>query len=283
MKKKIFIFTAIILLIALVLPYAYVEIMTSVHYEETVDLYEKTGWILSDNYHKVFSFSEDSAKVLYSEPDRVSMCEFSKDENGNWVYKNIEPLLFRNKLSSSFSKISEPEKLFYPIYTVKHLIEPEESKENFDYYEQKLKTLAEEEKFSFDVVLAENNIDRTISVYDENSDFVIELFNDYDGYSGYEQAEITYSCKNEFDLDLLVRIQECLMQKTADEKTIGEVLDPNTVLSEAKLVRDMYPDASEIKTKDLLGNGEYLLSYISNGNDKIILISGTTKRDGIGE
>ncbi len=56
MKKKIFIFTGMILLVALVLPYAYVEIMTSVHYEETVDLYEKTGWILSDNYHKVFSF-----------------------------------------------------------------------------------------------------------------------------------------------------------------------------------------------------------------------------------
>lgn len=280
MKKKITLVTVILLLLFSVLPYVYVEIMSAIHYDETVDLYEKTGWISSDNYHKVFSLSQDNAKILYSEPYRVFICEFSKDENGDWQNESIEPVLYRNNLDSSPFNFSIPEKIFYPLYPTKHLIEPEESKINFDLLENELKILAEAEGYIFDVVLDENNVDRTISLSDNNGSFVINLFNDCDGFRGYEQAEICYTCEKDcdFDLTLFFLIQEKTLHKTAYKKNIDEILDPATELSEAKLVRDTYPDASEIKTKDILGNGEYLLSYIDKGSKEILLISGTTKR-----
>lgn len=281
MKKKVVIITILSILLFLSFPYAYVEVMTAVHYKDTINLYEKTGWILSDNYHKVFAFSENNAKVLYSEPYSVSICEFSKDEKGEWQYESLEPVIFRNKLESTPFGISIPEKNIYPLYMTKHLIKPEESKKNFVLYENNLEKLADNKKLSFGVEVDENNIDRTITLSDENVVLTIRLFNDYDGFRGYEQAEICYTCKNgcKFDLDLLMQIQEQLLHKIADEKTVGEVLAPDSVFNEAKLVRDFYPDALEIKSTDILGNGEYLLSYVSTETDEIILISGTTKRN----
>ncbi|MBQ8182474.1 MAG: hypothetical protein IJ025_01060 [Clostridia bacterium] len=280
MKKKIVLIVVMFLVLTLVLPYVYVEIMSAVYYDETVNLYEKTGLISSDNYHKVFWFSQDNAKVLYSEPHRVVICEFSKDENGVWQYENIEPVLFRNNLELLPFNFSIPEKNIYPLYLTKHLIEPEESKENFDLYEKELKILAESENLSFDVMLAENAIDRIILLSDKNNSFVINLFNDYDGSRGYEKAEIFYTCTKgfDFDLNLLVRIQEKILHKIANEKNIAAVFAPDEIFNEAKLVRDIYPDAYEINSMDILGNGEYLLSYIETKNDEIILISGTTKR-----
>ena len=147
-------------------------------------------------------------------------------------------------------------------------------------YEKELKILAESENLSFDVMLAENAIDRIILLSDKNNSFVINLFNDYDGSRGYEKAEIFYTCTKgfDFDLNLLVRIQEKILHKIANEKNIAAVFAPDEIFNEAKLVRDIYPDAYEINSMDILGNGEYLLSYIETKNDEIILISGTTKR-----
>ena len=108
MKKqaKLLIFLSIIIL---ALPYLKTELLTILHGEETSMLYEQTGIISSDNYHKVLKYNADNAEVLYITSDDISKCCFVKN-NDNWQLESWQCILSKNGSASNY---------FYPFYFFK--------------------------------------------------------------------------------------------------------------------------------------------------------------------
>ena len=272
MKKKFICVVAVLVLIA-ILPYIYVEVKTAIHYEQTVDLYQETNMISSDNYHKVISYSQNEAKILYCEPNSTFLCYFYRDEDNKWICENFEPVLYKGGFEDT---------AFYPIYPTKDFILPKESKENFDEYEKIFRSFAQKKNLNCNVIYKDNNIDRDIKLGSKSYEIILSFFNDYDGLSGCETVEITYSVNNTetMDVSLFEEIQELCIHKPIQEKTIKDFIDSNLdVTSATSKVKEKYPVFLDMKSKDLLGNGEYIISYIKTDSKNILFMEALTKRD----
>lgn len=272
MKKKLICVVVVLVLIA-ILPYVYVEVKTAIYYEQTVDLYQETNMISSDNYHKVISYSQKEAKILYCEPNTTFLCCFYRDEDNKWICENFEPILYKGGFEDT---------AFYPIYPTKDFIFPKESKENFDEYEKIFRSFAQKKNLDCDVVYKDNNIDRDIKLNSESCEIVLSFFNDYDGLSGCEAVEITCSFNNTVTVDvgLFEEIQELCIHKPIQEKAIIDFIDSNLdETSASSKVKEKYPIFLDIKSKDLLGNGEYIISYIKTDSKNILCMEGLTKRN----
>lgn len=168
---------------------------------------------------------------------------------------------------------------FYPIYPTKHLISPQESKENFKRYEELLRSFSEGNELQFSVTLSNNKIDRDISLVNDKSEIIISLYNDYDGFSGCETAEITYFSSVDFDLSLFTEIQKLCMHEGVSESECIEFLDSEEYSdSNSKVLKEKFPNNIEVKSKDILNNGEYVISYVKSSNENILYFRGLTKR-----
>ncbi len=100
-KSFIIILVCAIIMFILFFPYFKAEFLTLKYGNEFNDLQKQTNMLTDADYHKVISYSKDTAKVFYVSGSGDLMI-FKKDSNGNWKLSNWETVWSDSGSASGF-------------------------------------------------------------------------------------------------------------------------------------------------------------------------------------
>lgn len=103
MKKRFIvgITSTIIILLILGFPYIKAEILTTRHGEEFLGLEQQTNMLEEAKYHKVISYSKDTAEVFYVTKNSGNLIEFSL-KDGKWELDEWKTIWSKSGSASGF-------------------------------------------------------------------------------------------------------------------------------------------------------------------------------------